>query len=51
MRYPEIIEAVENQLAKGTLYGAPTELEVEFAELIQQSITLHGNDAASKLGH
>jgi glutamate-1-semialdehyde 2,1-aminomutase len=32
--YPEIIEAVKNQLAKGTLYGAPTEREVEFAELI-----------------
>ncbi len=35
--YPEIVEAVENQLAKGTLYGAPTELEVEFAELIQNA--------------
>ena len=35
--YPEIIEAVKNQLAKGTLYGAPTEREVEFAELIQKS--------------
>ena len=32
--YPEIIDAVKNQLAKGTLYGAPTEREVEFAELI-----------------
>jgi glutamate-1-semialdehyde 2,1-aminomutase len=32
--YPEITEAVKNQLAKGTLYGAPTEREVEFAELI-----------------
>jgi glutamate-1-semialdehyde 2,1-aminomutase len=35
--YPEIIEAVKNQLAKGTLYGAPTKLEVEFAELIQKA--------------
>jgi glutamate-1-semialdehyde 2,1-aminomutase len=35
--YPEIIEAVKNQLSKGTLYGAPTELEVEFAELIQKA--------------
>jgi len=35
--YPEIIEAVKNQLAKGTLYGAPTEREVEFAELIQKA--------------
>jgi glutamate-1-semialdehyde 2,1-aminomutase len=30
----EILEAVKNQLPKGTLYGAPTEREVEFAELI-----------------
>lgn len=32
--YPEIQEAVKNQLARGTLYGTPTEREVEFAELI-----------------
>ena len=35
--YPEIIEAVKSQLAKGTLYGAPTEREVEFAELLSQA--------------
>jgi glutamate-1-semialdehyde 2,1-aminomutase len=35
--YPKIIEAVKNQMGKGTLYGAPTELEVEFAELIQKA--------------
>ena len=35
--YPEILEAVKNQLAKGTLYGAPTEREVEFAELIAKT--------------
>jgi glutamate-1-semialdehyde 2,1-aminomutase len=35
--YPEIMDAVKNQLAKGTLYGAPTEREVEFAELIQKA--------------
>jgi len=34
--YPDIQEAVKNQLAKGTLYGAPTEREVEFAELISK---------------
>lgn len=33
----EILEAVKSQLGKGTLYGAPTELEVEFAELISHS--------------
>lgn len=35
--YPEIIEAVKNQLLKGTLYGTPTEREVEFAELIAKT--------------
>ena len=35
--YPDIVEAVKNQLAKGSLYGAPTEREVEFAELIAKS--------------
>ena len=35
--YPDIMEAVTNQLAKGSLYGAPTEREVEFAELIAKS--------------
>ena len=35
--YPDIVEAVKNQLAKGSLYGAPTEREVEFAELISKS--------------
>jgi glutamate-1-semialdehyde 2,1-aminomutase len=35
--YPEILDAVKNQLAKGTLYGAPTEREVEFAELISKA--------------
>jgi glutamate-1-semialdehyde 2,1-aminomutase len=35
--YPEVIDAVKAQLSKGTLYGAPTEREVEFAELIQKA--------------
>ncbi len=35
--YPDIVEAVKNQLPKGSLYGAPTEREVEFAELISKS--------------
>ncbi len=35
--YPEIIDAVKDQLAKGTLYGTPTEREVEFAEIISES--------------
>jgi glutamate-1-semialdehyde 2,1-aminomutase len=35
--YPEVIEAVKAQLSDGTLYGAPTEQEVVFAELIKQA--------------
>jgi glutamate-1-semialdehyde 2,1-aminomutase len=33
----EVLEAVKAQLAKGTLYGAPTELEVQFAEQISKA--------------
>ena len=32
--YPEVIEAVETTARKGTTFGAPTELEVELAELV-----------------
>ena len=35
--YPEIVEAVQNQLPRGSLYGAPTEREVVFAELIAKA--------------
>ena len=48
---PDIMEAVKNQLPKGSLYGAPTEREVEFAELISKIFALHGNAAARKLRH
>ncbi len=32
--HPDVTDAVKTQLAKGTSYGAPTELEIEMAELI-----------------
>jgi glutamate-1-semialdehyde 2,1-aminomutase len=35
--YSEVVNAVSGQLWKGTLYGVPTELEIDFAELIQKS--------------
>jgi glutamate-1-semialdehyde 2,1-aminomutase len=35
--YPEIVAEVAAQLPKGTLYGAPTEREVEFAEAISKA--------------
>ncbi len=33
---PEVLDAVKAQLSKGTLYGVPTELEVQFAESISK---------------
>ncbi|MCW3998842.1 MAG: glutamate-1-semialdehyde 2,1-aminomutase [Candidatus Bathyarchaeota archaeon] len=33
----EILDAVKAQMSKGTLYGAPTELEVAFAEAISKA--------------
>ena len=35
---PVILEAISGQLARGTSYGAPTELEVELAELIVRAV-------------
>lgn len=34
--HPAVVEAIIHQAARGTSYGAPTELESELAELIQQ---------------
>jgi glutamate-1-semialdehyde 2,1-aminomutase len=36
--YPEIIEAVKERLNKGTMFGTPTELEVEFAETVAKAV-------------
>lgn len=33
--YPKVVEAIKEQVLKGTSYGAPTELEIEMAELIK----------------
>jgi glutamate-1-semialdehyde 2,1-aminomutase len=35
---PRIIDAVKGQLEKGTLYGTPTEKEVELAELVRELV-------------
>ncbi|MBS7660238.1 MAG: glutamate-1-semialdehyde 2,1-aminomutase [Candidatus Bathyarchaeia archaeon] len=34
--YEEILEPVREQLNRGTIYGAPTEIEVKFAELLSE---------------
>src|SRR5437588_9058978 len=35
---PVILEAIHRQTARGTSYGAPTELEVELAELLCRAL-------------
>jgi glutamate-1-semialdehyde 2,1-aminomutase len=36
--YPEVIEAIERTARKGTTFGAPTELEVDLAELVCEAV-------------
>lgn len=36
--YPKVVEAIQQQVVKGTSYGAPTELEIEMAELIKTMV-------------
>ncbi len=36
--HPEVVEALQEAVAKGTSYGAPSPLEVELAELVQYFI-------------
>src|SRR4029078_12957669 len=36
--YPEVVEAIQLQVTKGTSYGAPTMLEIEMAELIKSMV-------------
>jgi len=37
-RHPEVVEAIERALARGTSFGAPTDLEIELAQLIVERI-------------
>jgi len=37
-RHPEVVAAIEDALARGTSYGAPTEQETELASLIVEAI-------------
>ena len=36
--YPEVVEALERVIRDGTTFGAPTELEVELAELVCETV-------------
>jgi glutamate-1-semialdehyde 2,1-aminomutase len=37
-RHPAVIEALSSALARGTSFGAPTEMEIELAELIVEAV-------------
>ncbi|MEJ5375337.1 MAG: glutamate-1-semialdehyde 2,1-aminomutase [bacterium] len=37
-RHPEVLEAIEKALSRGSSFGAPTDLEIELAELIVERI-------------
>jgi glutamate-1-semialdehyde 2,1-aminomutase len=37
--HPDVIEAIERTARKGTTFGAPTELEVELAELVCEAVS------------
>jgi glutamate-1-semialdehyde 2,1-aminomutase len=37
-RHPEILDAIQQALARGTSFGAPTELEIELAETIRAMV-------------
>ena len=37
-RHPAVVEAIQKALARGTSFGAPTELETELAELVIEAV-------------
>jgi len=37
-RHPEVISAIEKVLARGTSFGAPTDLEVELADMVIEAV-------------
>ena len=37
-RHPEVLDAIQQALARGTSFGAPTEQEIELAETIRQMV-------------
>ncbi len=36
--HPQVVEAIQKAAARGTSYGAPTELEVELAEMVVEAV-------------
>ena len=43
--HPDVIAAIVNAAARGTSYGAPTELEVEYAEALARDLSVDGDGA------
>ncbi|MBC8246837.1 MAG: glutamate-1-semialdehyde 2,1-aminomutase, partial [Deltaproteobacteria bacterium] len=37
-RHPKVIESIQSVLSRGTSFGAPTDLEIELAELVIESV-------------
>ncbi len=37
-RHPQVISAIENVLARGTSFGAPTDLEIELADMVIEAV-------------
>jgi glutamate-1-semialdehyde 2,1-aminomutase len=37
-RHPDVVSAIENVLARGTSFGAPTDLEVKLAEMVIEAV-------------
>jgi len=37
-RHPQVIESIQTVLSRGTSFGAPTDLEIELAELVIESV-------------
>ncbi len=37
-RHPSVIEAISNALKRGTSFGAPTDLEIELAEMVKDAV-------------
>ena len=35
---PRVIEAIRKQIPNGSIFGTPTEIEIEFAEIITKSV-------------
>ena len=49
--HPGVVAAIQDGGARGTSYGAPTEAEVELAELVKGAVPEHRAGALRQLGH